>query len=312
MYSQQNTSITVDYILNNILDEVTIEKEDSQIYDLIEQLLENPININSATKSELMVIPFMDIESADNIIKYRKKHRIFFSTGEIKMIEGLSSNISRTLKYFTIVKSPIIDDSPSLIGMYSLKFRSRIVQDIQKRKGFIDTVYSGSAIKAYNRIKFQLNPKISMGGLIEKDAGEKSYLDFYSAHLSMNNVIPNTHVIIGDYTVEFGQGLLMWSPYSFSKSSDATNSVIRRGRNISPYTSSGETNFLRGTSANIILNNFSVTAFYSKLRLDATITDENNFSAIRVDGFHRTVNELSKINRVKRILINKFLLFFSK
>ena len=46
LYSQQDSIVTVDFILNNILDEATIEKEDSQIYDLIEQLLENPININ--------------------------------------------------------------------------------------------------------------------------------------------------------------------------------------------------------------------------------------------------------------------------
>ena len=139
-----------------------------------------------------------------------------------------------------------------------------------------------------------------MGGLIEKDAGENSYWDFYSAHLSMSDLIPFTHIIVGDYTVEFGQGLSMWSPYSFSKSSDATNSVIKRGRNISPYTSSGETNFLRGAVANTRINNFSITAFYSNLYLDATIDDgSSSFSAIRVDGFHRTVNELSKINRVK-------------
>ena len=97
LYSQQDSTVTVDFILNNILDEATIEKEDSQIYDLIEQLLENPININTAAKTDLMLVPFMDIESAANIINHRKKHGKFFSTREIKMIDGLSSNISKTL-----------------------------------------------------------------------------------------------------------------------------------------------------------------------------------------------------------------------
>ena len=55
LYSQQDSTVTVDFILNNILDEATIEKEDSQIYDLIEQLLENPININTAAKTDLML-----------------------------------------------------------------------------------------------------------------------------------------------------------------------------------------------------------------------------------------------------------------
>jgi len=299
VYSQQENIITVEYILNEILDEATIEKEDSQVYDLIEQLLENPININTSTKSGLMTIPFMDIESAEIIINYRNKHGKFFSTSEIKLIDGLSPNISRTLEYFVIVKTPTLKESPSFIGMYSLKFRSRIVQDVQERKGFTDSLYTGSATKAYNRIKFQPNPNISMGGLIEKDAGETSYWDFYSAHLSINNIIPYTNIIIGDYTVEFGQGLSMWSPYSFSKSSDATTAIIKRARNISPYTSSGETNFLRGVAVNSKIYNISLTAFYSSLSLDATITNNgNSFSAIRVDGFHRTENELTKLNSV--------------
>ena len=299
LFSQQDTSISIDFILNHILDEATIEKEDSQLYDLIEQLLENPININIASKSELMIIPFMDIESAENIINFRNEHGRFFSTSGIKMIDGLSSNLSRSLQYFVIVKSPVVKESPPFIGMYSLKLRSRIVQDIQERKGFTDTLYSGTVTKAYNRIKFQPNPKISMGGLIEKDAGETSYWDFYSAHIALNKIVPFTDIIIGDYTIEFGQGLSMWSPYSFSKSSDATTSIIKRNRNISPYTSSGETNFLRGGAVNTRLHNISITAFYSNLDLDATVADSGmTFSAIRVDGFHRTENEISKLNRV--------------
>ncbi|MEN8193525.1 MAG: helix-hairpin-helix domain-containing protein [Bacteroidota bacterium] len=299
LFSQQDPKVTVDEVLNHILDEATIEKEDSQLYDLIEQLLENPININEATKSELLKIPFMDIESANIIFDYRKKNGKLFSTSEIKMIEGLSSNISKTLQYFITVRNIDELESPPFFGLYSLKFRSRITQDIQERKGFTDSIYSGSSIKAYNRIKLQVNPNISMGGLMEKDAGESSYLDFYSAHVSINQIIPSTNIILGDFTVEFGQGLSMWSPYSFSKSSDATNSVIKRKRNISPYTSSGEANFLRGGAFYSSIMNFSLTAFYSNMNLDATLSDdEKSFSSIKIDGFHRTDNDLNKIDKI--------------
>ncbi len=291
LFAQQDSTITVEYILNNILDDATIEKEDSQLYDLIEQLLENPININKANKTELMTIPFMDIESADNIIKYRKKHGKFFSTNELSMINGLSSILSKTLKYFVVVRKTSKAKAQPFIGLYSFKFRSRVIQNLQERRGFIDTVYIGSGTKAYNRIKFNINPKISMGGLIEKDAGEKYYWDFYSAHISIKNIVPLTHIIIGDFTVEFGQGLSMWSPYSFSKSSDATNSIIKRGRNISVYTSSGESNFLRGAAVNTKVSNLSVTAFYSSLYLDAVLYPGSVFRSIKNDGFHRTEKE---------------------
>ncbi len=142
-YTQQD-SITVDDILNNILDEATIEKEDSQLYDLIEQLLEDPININTASKSELLTIPFMDVESAEVITEYRKTHGKLFSVNEIELIDGFSPNISKTLKYFIKVSSISKSDDTPFIGFYSLKFRSRFVQDVQERKGFSDSVYVGS------------------------------------------------------------------------------------------------------------------------------------------------------------------------
>ncbi len=138
-----------------------------------------------------------------------------------------------------------------------------------------------------------------MGGLIEKDAGENLYWDFFSAHIQINQLIPMTNIVLGDYIVEFGQGLSMWSPYAFSKSSDATNSIIKRSRNLKTYTSSGETNFLRGGAFSTNLYNFSLTGFYSEMNLDATLSGRNSFSSIKLDGFHRSDNEIFRKNTVR-------------
>ena len=78
---------------------------------------------------------------------------------------------------------------------------STIISSVLERKGFADSVYEGSRTKAYNRLKLQINPYISIGGLIEKDAGENLYWDFYSANVQIDQLIPKTNLVLGDNTI---------------------------------------------------------------------------------------------------------------
>ena len=94
----------------------------------------------------------------------------------------------------------------------------------------------------------------------------------------------------GYYTMEFGQGLAMWSPYSFSKSSDATNSIIKRGRGISPYTSAGKIAFLNGIAINYTSKYFTLTPFYS------IENKENLFHSKNTYGTSLTITPIKNIN----------------
>ncbi len=286
----QNDSLkNVGQILENILNDATLEQENSPLYDLIEQYIENPIDLNSARESEILELPFLDIESANAIILHRKKFGRLFSYSELSLGNTISQHTLKILEAFTFLVKKDSKESNSFFQNYNLKLRSRISSNIQTAEGHKNGYYKGSPIKLYNRLKLDANSKIRAGILVDKDAGEKSYFDFYSFYLQVNNLLPGLSILGGYYTIEFGQGLAMWSPYSFSKSSEATNSIIKRARGISPYTSAGEYLFMKGGAISYSNNYFGLTSFYSLEDDDYFNSSKNTF------GFTTYVSPIENI-----------------
>ena len=185
----------------------------------------------------------------------------------------------------------------------NFKLRSRFTNDLQTREGFINKKYEGTKPKVYNRMTLKYSRNYQAGFLAEKDAGETSIDEFKSYYISLSDVGNLQELVVGDYLVEFGQGLALWSPYGFSKGSDAVYPVKKRDRKLRPYTSATETSFLRGAAGTVTINDFSITAFYSKNKMDANIDPvTGDILSVPVDGLHRTELEIEKKNAAEETL----------
>ena len=166
--------------------------------------------------------------------------------------------------------------------------------DLQKRKGFAENKFNGSKYKIYNRINAGHN-NFELGFLTDKDPGENSLYDFSSYFISIKKIGFINNIVMGDYLIKWGQGLALWSQYGFSKGADAVFTVKKSSNIINKYASASENNFLRGIALDLGLHNFSLTAFYSRNRLDANIDSvSQSILSIPSDGMHRTENEMSK------------------
>ena len=105
------------------------------------------------------------------------------------------------------------------------------------------------------------------------------------------------NIILGDYQMNFGQGLVMQSGMSFGKSSEVIN-IQKSGNLIKAHTAAAENLFFRGTAIQIEpLKNLELIFFLSSHKVDANIVDtlENDelaFSSIQGTGMHRTESEL--------------------
>jgi hypothetical protein len=173
------------------------------------------------------------------------------------------------------------------------EIRSRIVQEIQKRKGFEDGTFLGSRLKSYQRMRV-LQENISGGILLEKDAGEKKINDFSTGFVQLKNVFNTITVLLGDYSVEAGEGLSLWRGFGIGKSSDVFTPAQRNAHGIVPHLSSDEVNFFRGGAMQMKFSSFDIALFYSQRKRDANFSNGNDSATLYDAGYFRTENEVKK------------------
>ena len=72
-------------------------------YSLLDDEGSDKININRATKDELMTLPGIGESKAEAIISYREEHGAFQSTEEITSIPGIKEGIYDNIKDYIVV-----------------------------------------------------------------------------------------------------------------------------------------------------------------------------------------------------------------
>lgn len=313
-YAQlDSTSIITEDVLDNLLIEPDIETNSEELVEIFEDLIRNPIDINSADAFELLKLPNMDSQSAQKIIEHRNKFGYYFSPNELFSIRELDKQLIESIIPFVKTSRPKDDaenneevtiGTESIFTKSKLTLRNRVTNDLQNRDGFITGKYQGSKLKSYNRFLYNFDENYQAGVLVEKDPGELSYTDFTSFHLQVKEIGILKNFVAGDYLLEYGQGLALWSPFGFSKGADAVYPVKKKARFLRPYTSAAEYRFFRGASARIVIDDFNLTAFYSGNTFDATIDPiTGNITSVGQTGFHRFESELSKKNSAHEKLI---------
>jgi len=189
------------------------------------------------------------------------------------------------------------------------------------------TPFPGDRNKVYTRYRVSRFNDFSLGFTVEKDAGEelnfdrsvKKYgPDFLSYHFLLENQGKWKSIAVGDYQVQFGQGLLLGAGFNAGKGAETITTVRRSSTGIRPYTSVLETGYFRGAAATYTLGQVDLTGFYSNSLQDANIEidslsiDFNEFaSSIQVSGLHRTQSELENKDGMREEVIGTNLTYRS-
>jgi hypothetical protein len=199
-------------------------------------------------------------------------------------------------------------------GTHDIMLRSK--RTVQEQAGFIPDPttgkknFLGSEYGTYMRYRFQYRRNIAFGLTLENDIGEPLRVgpDFKSASLFIREAKALKQLVVGDYQVQFGQGLTCWNSMAFGKSSFSVQ-VKRNAQGLKPYSSVNESSFFRG--AGITLGNkfLTTTVFASRRKLDATfntdtvlIDDGMAVNSIVLGGLHRTESEIAKKNMLTEIV----------
>ena len=92
--------------IDDVLEDLTtiddIEAESwEQTYDLLSDLLENPLNLNTATPDDLRQLPFLSEEQIEEISEYIYRYGALLSEGELAMIPSIDETTRQRLLKFT-------------------------------------------------------------------------------------------------------------------------------------------------------------------------------------------------------------------
>ncbi|GIV45211.1 MAG: hypothetical protein KatS3mg036_0029 [Ignavibacterium sp.] len=196
-----STDIQTEETLDELLEESFEEEDNSDLYNAIEELILNPIDLNSADIFELQKIPGVTSNIAEIILSYRNKFGPFYSVNELYAMRELDRElIDKIIPFLKVeIKSFQIDstitevnfsDEIKLPSKLKLQLRSRYGNDLQTRKGFENGIYVGSKLRAYNRLIVKYSQQIQAGIIFEKDAGEKDFNDFSSFHINVKDIGP--------------------------------------------------------------------------------------------------------------------------
>jgi len=319
-FLDQNWIMLVEEITENCENEEVAEKWQ----EMLSELAENPIPLNSATKESLESIPFLSEAQVEALSYYIYRYSPLVSISELMLVEEMDEQTLRWLKPFVYLgKAPAFPiEMPPLKKAFKYgkqEISLRVGRSVQEKKGYTNIndstgtkTYMGDPNHITFRYGFNYKSKIQWGLVLEKDAGEKIWnsknkgLDYASFHFLLKDQKRIKSLIVGDYNLKFGQGLVCASSFSLGKNLTGT-ALEQTGTSMSRHFSSSESRFFRGIAATFVLKPYiwknpdtkgkfglEATTFASRKKMDATI-DNNTFSTISTAELHRTKKE-SELN----------------
>ncbi|OYD14731.1 hypothetical protein CH333_07310 [candidate division WOR-3 bacterium JGI_Cruoil_03_44_89] len=238
--------------------ETDIEGEASEeLIELLESLKENPVDVNTATKKDLLRVPHITEEIADSIIGVRG------AMGGFKNKESLRNVIPSIVyegvaPYIAVVPPKVKRARPSIYP--GIRVRTRA-----KNRYPRDEDVPGSPLGLYNRILIDYG-RFSACILQEKDEGEKELLDFLVLSFEVRDIGLLEDVVVGYYGLDFGERLVLGSPVLTFKGSPYQT----RRKGIYLYTITGENTYKRGCALTMKrFGPFGLSLFYSNTALDS-------------------------------------------
>ena len=327
----QRPAVNLELLVQELL---AAQEEDNLAYeDIHENLLlyyQNPVSLNHTNPEELTSLFILTPTQINSLLIYIQVNGPLLSIYELQAVPDLDLITIQKLLPFVTVQQPGLLASRQDLWQRLLKnnnhyLLTRYDRTWQPRKGYslpdtvgnrLTTRYTGSPDKILMRYRNSHAQDFSLGFTAEKDAGEawrwhppkhQYGADFYSAHFQVYNKGKFKALALGDYQLQFGQGLLLSSGFSVGKGSETITTVRRSNMGIRPYSSVLESGFFRGAAATYsIRQNLELTGFLSARKMDGSSTVNADsvsemdlaFGGVQISGLHRTPTELENKHRL--------------
>ncbi len=291
--------------IGDLLDREQIGGDLEQLQENLDALKARKIRINEAEPDALRQLPWLNSGDISSLVEARRTRGAILSLRQLEAVIG-PEKTARIAPYITFARKtrlPPPEEKEPLSGSVS----SRILWDTTPRDGLSDGRYPGDHFKLYNRL--QLDYGNFQANLVhDKDIGEPDVADFVSLSLSASDLGIVQQAVLGNYRLNFGQGLLVGQSRFMSKGSEPSNSVRIGSKRLSPSSSSSEYGFFQGAAATLDLKPLEVTAFWSANLVDARNTT-GTITSFDEAGYRRTMTERNRKDNVTETVYGGSLLY---
>jgi len=281
-----------------------LQSED-EIIGSYDYFYNNPLDLNHCSKEELSQIQFLTSEQVNAFIQYRENQVSLLHVYELQIIEHWDLGTCRKISELVYVQL----ENKKAINIVNSQMLIRVEETLEKAIGFQQTGktsdYKGNRLKQFIKFKNTSQANLKFGMISQKDAGENNWLDFYSAYVEFR---PNRHIqkiIIGDFSVQWGQGLLQAGGFNLGKNYESIKSTQKFHIGAIPYSSSAEYSFNRGIFLQkIISKQLSFQTFGSNKWLDGklyAVQEQWGYKSIDTDGYHRNNTELANQQTIHEV-----------
>jgi hypothetical protein len=268
--------------------EMEAETDSEEISELLEYLLENPIDLNRATPEELMLIPWLSPPQALRIHGRLRGGPV--SDPYRLAAEGVvdPATLEAILPYIHVEGKSRRGGKPTLASWWQRSW-----------------VAGGESEPdlCSNRQRLSLIGQEGWSACLQtqKDRGEGSWLDYWSAATGYRDGRGRFEAVAGDYQLRSGLGLAFGGtsptflyPGCLPRPAGKTRAAINSSAN--------EWSALRGGAGWLKMGSWRFLASASLRRVDSRADSSGQLTDLYRDGYHRTQAELARKNNAEERL----------
>lgn len=301
----------------------------TQLSDILENLARRPLDLNRAPDEALLQVPGMTPTLLKSLRAHQARYGPLLSLYELQAVPGFTEQAFRLMAPFITVRPATeldVGEGPVQRPSWRQIREATRLSCIQRlQRIFSDTWQAGTwqpdtfpspqgnPYRLYTRLWLKASPYLSLAFIGEKDAYEpftwspaRRYYgyDFVSYHVALGNLGEVRQLILGDYILQVGQGLVFARGLGFGKGGDPILTLKQPHYGLVPYSSVNEYQFWRGAALNLRLSErWDLLAMASRLRQDGTpamlladtlLEPQQEIRTLLTSGLHRTPSELAR------------------
>lgn len=316
----QNFNNIVDEIYNNCTDN-DISKE--ELEDDLEDFYKNPLDLNFASTEDLEKLHILSEKQIIALQNHKKKYGLLLSIYELQIIPEFDLNtIYRLIPFVSIEESrkdlrnnSILTEVTSIKNSHiSFQYKGTFLTNEELEEWYkISTqtempAHLGSPYELVTKIRIKHPNGYDLGISAKKSLGEEFIWDdkskrygfnVYRIHFMVQDKGILKKLILGNYEVGYGQGLIISSGFFLSQGGETIKVIKTANLGIKPFISPKEIKFC-GVASTIQWNLWELTTYYSLVNLDKTLINKNTDNEQIESQLYRTCNYESSSKIEKR------------